>query len=142
MCQIKNISVSSMCMTDHRIVDLRIDDSNTIHGPGKWICNNTLLDDIQCKERIHIFGDYWKTKNRVCIMKWWDLGKIRLKEIITDYSKEKRYKEKQLKVNLENIYNNMLADGNCSLEQIKYFLTNDLYNGANIANLPLAVVEI
>ena len=116
--QVKDITVSTVGITDHRLINLRLDNSETIKGPGRWLCNNTLLKVEECNNRIINLWKFWKTKKKDYnnVLDWWDRGKLKVKEIISDYGKEKFFQEKQSKAKLQKAYENKIRESATSSE--------------------------
>ena len=134
-CLLSNASVSSIGLSDHFAVISRFEKRDINLGPGRWICNNQLLRDEQCAQRIKYFWYYWKTQkyNYGNLLEWWDHGKCKLKEIIKNvgsekYNKEKRYKN-ELQNNLTRLINDPHSDPNVISEienKIKAYEFEDL----------------
>ena len=108
-----DISVISYGLSDHHIVCMKLHDSSTPHGQGRWICNNSLRKDEDCNFRFIIFWKYWITQkhNYDTLADWWESGKFRIKEIIKEYGKEKASVQKQRQVNLQKQYASLLSKG-------------------------------
>ena len=118
--QFKEISVDSSGLSDHSTVLVRLDNKSIPMGKGRWICNNELFKDDQCKIRVEWFWNYWSTqKNHYnCLFDWWDTGKNRLKEIIKDYDIEKQQNEKHRKNVLQKRYDYVINKSNSSDDDV------------------------
>ena len=119
--------------SDHKILRLRIG-NNVDRGPGSWIFNNTLLNDIDfCNKMVSEIREsegikYTYTSNRV----FWDYLKMNMQSVAIQFSSEKS-KEKRhtiFKINreleeLERIPTNLLSEYSQSkIESIKKQLSN------------------
>ena len=60
--QTNDVVTCSTGLTDHRIISMKLSDDDIPHGPGRWKCNNSLLQDSECINIIHNLWRYWKTK--------------------------------------------------------------------------------
>ena len=61
---LSNANVSSLGLTDHFAVVCRLEKCDTIHGPGRWFCDNRLLKDKQCINRINNLLDLLENPKR------------------------------------------------------------------------------
>ena len=59
---VKGVQVNAIGTVDHRMVSFCIDKQDVVLGTGRWVCNNSLLKDDDCKNRIKIFWAYWQTQ--------------------------------------------------------------------------------
>ncbi len=132
---ISEANVSSVGLSDHCALSFRLQKQEVAKGPGRWFCNNNILKEEQCKDRITFFWDYWKTQKNTfeSVLNWWDFGKMKLKEIIKDYDSEIYYKEKKDKIHLQKTLSNLMnepsSDPNAILEvenEIKNYEMKDL----------------
>ena len=107
--------------SDHSIVCMKLHDPGNVHGQGRWICNNSLLNDNDCKYRIETFLQFWTSQkyNYKSLLDWWESGKFRIKEILQDYGKEKAHLQKQRINDLKKTYNRLLENPDSSADAIK-----------------------
>lgn len=123
--QLQEVSVDSSGLSDHSTIFVRLNNQSVPTGKGRWICNNEILKDEQCRDRVEWFWNYWTTQKDVydSLFVWWDIGKSRLKEIIKDYEIEKRFKEKREEQRLQKQYdfviNNHPGDNSVELSEIE-----------------------
>ena len=106
----KYIYLDSIGITDHSAVIVRFENKTIATGIPRWICNNKLLLDRQCKFRIDSFWKFWRTQKHVyaSLLEWWDIGKNRFKEILKDYDNLKRYNETREKDVLQKAYEQII----------------------------------
>lgn len=103
---VTDVEVNPLGLSDHNIVFLKLEDSHTFHGQGRWMCNNSLLKDKDCSFRIEMFWKFWhgQKDGHDSLADWWEWGKTRTKEIIKEYGKEKSWKRKQQQNDLQKRY--------------------------------------
>ena len=105
-----SIGNSALSLTDHRIIAMRLNKENILKGPGRWMCNNLLLNDEHCKIRIERLWTYWKTKKGDYnnILDWWDMGKTKIKEIIKEFGIEKGKENYNHRNKLQKAYEKLI----------------------------------
>ena len=121
MTQVKEFSVNTTGLSDHRIITMRLGKRTMQLGPGRWFCDNAVFRDKECKTRIKNFWRYWKSRKNgyIDILDWWDIGKSRLKEILKDYSSHKNYREKKEKSDLQKNLD-ILLNSQATVDKTKY----------------------
>ena len=84
---VKNCSIMSFPLSDHRKVVLTLDFSNIKTGPGVWQINTSILKEKTFLETIDQFWDDWKSKkvNYPTLLEWWDEGKIEIINLTKKY---------------------------------------------------------
>ena len=93
-------------LSDHHVVNLKLNDVHIQHGSGRWMCNNSLLKDGHLLDRLQNLWNFWRTQKGSCdTLTWWDIGKFRIKEILQDHGKEKAWEKKRYQKNLQKRYN-------------------------------------
>ena len=105
-------------LSDHKIVRLRIG-NNVERGPGSWIFNNTLLNDITfCNKMSNAIRESGIIRHTYSSKKdFWDYLKMNIQSIAIQYSSEKSKQKRQTiyKINreleeLEIIPSNLLTE--------------------------------
>ena len=119
--EIMSIGNSALSLTDHRIIVMRLNKENILKGPGRWMCNNLLLNDEHCKIRIERLWTYWKTKKGDYnnILDWWDMGKTKIKEIIKEFGIEKGKEDYNHRNKLQKAYEKIINNPLNHSEEIK-----------------------
>ena len=119
--QYKETSIDSTGFYDHNTVIARLDNQKIPIAIPRWICNNDLLQDDQCKFRIENFWTFWTTQKHQyeSLFNWWDIGKNRLKEIIKEYDNETSYIKKREKYILQKQYNFAISKNKKNNDEIK-----------------------
>ena len=99
-------------LSDHHTLSMKINNPEVAHGQGRWICNNSLINDEDCIFRVQHFWQFWKTRKNFfdSLLSWWEVGKSRLKEILHEYGKEKAWIKKQKLKELHRNYANAITD--------------------------------
>ena len=124
--KIGEVNNSPTGLTDHHVISLRLNDIDAIHGSGRWICNNDLLNCSDCNYRIRTFWSFWKTQKKFygSLLSWWEIGKFRIKEIIQDFGREKSANDKREINRLKLRYESLISsDSQIDLEDL-----NDIEN--------------
>ena len=80
--QIEEMYNNATGLTDHQTVVVKLKKLDNFHGPGRWICNNSLLDDSNSSYRIETFWTFWQTKKRDhdSLLSWWEMENTNLKK--------------------------------------------------------------
>lgn len=92
----KNIFYRLSSFSDHSYVCIHVDFNEIDRGPGMWVLNNTLLNDVYYCSRI----EQMITESTLCPLYireklvWWDNLKFKLKAFSKFYSK-KKYRDEQ-----------------------------------------------
>ena len=109
---VNDISVYKHGLSDHNILNIKINDPHTCHGNGRWICNDSLLKEDDCISRITIFGNTGVSR-KITISLYLNGEKLvnsELKKIIQGYGKEKARKHKHKQMHLQEHYNALISD--------------------------------
>ena len=117
---IEQINTNPTGLSDHEIIHIKLINHDNPKGPGRWICNNSILNNEDCSFRINHFWDYWKKKknNYPDLLTWWEYGKTKLKEIIRNLCIEKSNSEKKETVQLHKQYEELLNNPNPNSDHI------------------------
>ena len=112
--QTHNVCVSVIGFSDHNAITIRLTESLTVRGPGRWICNNESLKDQDCINRVENFWRFWKTKKCKLdnIIDWWEMGKYKIKEILREYGVEKANSKKTQRDKLQKQYFRLIEKSN------------------------------
>lgn len=109
---VTDITVYTHGLSDHHVLNMKINNPQVCHGNGRWICNNSLLKEDDCILRINIFWKYWSTQKMYhdTLLEWWEIGKFRIKEIIQGYGKEKSRKQNHKHDVMQKQYISLIND--------------------------------
>ena len=103
---------NSTGLYDHNILNVKLEQCKGTYDPGRWICNNSLLNDEESSCRIRNLGAYWKTKKLILIVSsnGGKLANFRVREIIQEYGKEKSLLSKSECKRLQKRYNELIPN--------------------------------
>ena len=95
-CQIQEVSNCHAPLTDHRMITLKLRTNEVKRGKGVWKLNTSLLFDIEYKQEVRDFWNSWKREKHkyTDIGMWWDIGKLKVKELSQQYSVIKSLEQK------------------------------------------------
>ena len=96
--QIHETKISYAPYTDHRIITLTIRTNEMKRGPGMWKMNTSHIIDTEYKEKLRTLWAGWQTEkdNFSNIGSWWDIGKIKIKQLSKEYAQHKSLKKNEL----------------------------------------------
>lgn len=83
--------ISPCIFSDHDIVHLTINIDAVERGPGIWMLNSSLLNDVNY---ISLIETFWlsrsnKKHNFSTLSDWWEMGKHHIKHLTIEFSKAK-----------------------------------------------------
>ena len=101
--QIHETKISYAPYTDHRIITLTIRTNEMKRGPGMWKMNTSHIIDTEYKEKLRTLWAGWQTKkdNFSNLGSWWDIGKIKIKQLSKEYAQHKSLKKNELFKNIQ-----------------------------------------
>ena len=90
------ISISQAIRTDHAAISLTLRTSDCERGPGFWKLNNSVLESDIFDDTFKTFWASWKTSSDLFDSKkrWWELTKVKIKELSIEISKSLAKSEK------------------------------------------------
>ena len=96
--KIINVSLIRNVLSDHDIFMVNIDLDTATKGPGVWCLNNSVLQDVEYILLIKNFWNYWQNRYEVYSspILWWEMGKVRIKDLSKEYSSCKAQKGKNI----------------------------------------------
>ena len=116
--RIKYVSISnaSLAFSDHSLVNINISQKQVNNQNPVWCMNTEILED---DEYIALITDFWRSwqKSRTPntkIQNWWDMGKLKIKQLTQQYCTYKQSNYKKFKTELEN-----------EIQNIEHNLNND-----------------
>ncbi|WAR30641.1 YTX2-like protein [Mya arenaria] len=110
-------------------------------GPGLWKMNTSILENPEYVKRFELFWKGWTKQkcNFSTLTSWWEIAKIRIKEISIDFCKELNKSKtgiKQLEKTMEQLKQKQLTDDICSEIQLLSEKIKDHYkNQAKAAQI-------
>ena len=109
--------------SDHHGIKLAVETKTPEIGKGIWKMNNSLINKPEFEEKLKTMWHLWQTKKEEYddISLWWDLGKIKIKELSKTFAIEHSILNKSKICELENeitYLSNSKSDNN-KLESLK-----------------------
>ena len=94
---VNEVEITPFSWSDHDFItmDVTPPDPPNPRGPGYWKINNTVLEDVEYKQIIKEFWNFWRGKkdNYSSLLIWWDMGKIKIKKHTIRYSVRKKHQK-------------------------------------------------
>ena len=111
--QIERVDTQYNPYSDHHGIKLSFRTNETKVGKGLWKMNTTNILDPDFKDRFTEMWNEWKTQKHLYedVTKWWDLGKMHIKNLAKDFSIEKSILQKgkleDLELEISQLQNNL-----------------------------------
>lgn len=114
-----NIKNVPLYFSDHNALIITISSFTSNKSNSYWKINNSILKDPEYQNQITGLWECWKlVKTNYTPEQWWDLGKIKIKDLTISYCIKQSQKRKQKIQELYNQFNqtNITNEDKCTLE--------------------------
>ncbi|WAR24787.1 YTX2-like protein [Mya arenaria] len=121
--EVDSCTIEHFPLLDHDAISIKLVMETETRGPGLWKMNTSILENPEFVKRFELFWKEW-TKQKCkfsTLTSWWEIAKIRIKEISIDFCKELNKSKtgiKQLEKTMEQLKQEQLTDDICSEIQL------------------------
>lgn len=111
---IKTTDITPCIYSDHDLVHCSFLLDTAPRGPGTWKMNNSYLQDRPFRQQfIHFWTEWQNNKNDYeDPLLWWDLGKVKIRNICQNYGKHKKSTENYILETYQKEYDSLLVHTN------------------------------
>ncbi|WAR01916.1 YTX2-like protein, partial [Mya arenaria] len=132
--EVDSCTIEHFPLSDHDAISIKLVMETETRGPGLWKMNTSILENPEYVKQ------WTKQKcNFSTLTSWWEIAKIRIKEISIDFCKELNKSKtgiKQLEKTMEQLKQKQLTDDICSEIQLLSEKIKDHYkNQAKAAQI-------
>lgn len=88
---VQNVTILPFLRSDHSYVWLELSlPSAVTRGKGYWKLNTSILSNADLQAKIRAFWSSWQEQKNsfYCLSTWWDAGKVRIRQLIQQFSRE------------------------------------------------------
>ncbi|WAQ99030.1 LOW QUALITY PROTEIN: YTX2-like protein, partial [Mya arenaria] len=125
-------------LSDHDAISIKLVMETETRGPGLWKMNTSILENPEYVKRFELFWKEWTKQkcNFSTLTSWWEIAKIRIKEISIDFCKELNKSKTSIKQLKNYGTQKQLTDDICSEIQLLSEKIKDHYkNQAKAAQI-------